>query len=336
MLVGMDISPAGPWTGPWLVLAIVLGIALAVLGAVLMLRRHGSRGPAAGTEAGAADRQRAYGDDDLPGFLESPPGSTRRAASPAGGWPSLGGGTDASATAPAAAAGKGRRRAAVLGAVALTALLMVAVVAVLVFAGRDGTAGPGRGGPHDRGTADLAPPPATPSPGDPGAGALADAAVRPGRGGGAARLEFAGLVLEQRAVGVTATYPALDASWNGRRAVAHLRLPTFNCLSATAPEDPVAAGCVASVTEYADLPSPALTVTGDDGRVQLSGRFPTYVRPNGSPPVWTGRVYEIGVRAAPVDGEPTDGWVRAEGEIRLGSGQAPTVDDPDVTVLTRD
>jgi hypothetical protein len=333
MLVGMDISPAGPWTAPWLVLAIVLGIALAVMGAALTLRRRGSRRPPAGTDA-AADRQQGYGDDDLPGFLESPPGTTARSAAPADGWPSLAGGTEAAT--PAAAAGTGRQRAAVLGALALAALLTVAVVAVLWSPGRHGTAGPGRGGPHDRGTADLAPPPAAPSPGDPGAGALADAAVRSGRDGGAARLAFGGLVLEQRAVGVTATYPSLDVSWNGRRAVAHLRLPTFNCLSATAPEDPVAAGCVASGTEYADLPSPALTVTDDDGRIRLTGRFPTYVRPNGSPPVWTGRVYELGVRAAPVDGEPAEGWVRADGEIRLGSGQAATLDGPDVTVLRRD
>jgi hypothetical protein len=142
-------------------------------------------------------------------------------------------------------------------------------------------------------------------------------------------------VLEQRAVGITATYPALEVSWSRGRAVAHLRLPTFNCLSGSAPEDPVGAGCVASGTEYADLPSPALTVTGDDGTMRLAGRFPTYVRPNGSPPVWTGRVYEVDVRAAPVDGEPAEGWVRAEGEIRLGSGAAPTLDDPEVTVLRR-
>jgi hypothetical protein len=35
-------------------------------------------------------------------------------------------------------------------------------------------------------------------------------------------------------------------------------------------------------------------------------------------------------------GEPAEGWVRAEGEIRLGSGRAATLDHPDVTVLRRD
>ena len=142
-------------------------------------------------------------------------------------------------------------------------------------------------------------------------------------------------MLEPRAVGITATYPSVEVSWNRGQAVAHLRLPTFNCLSAAAPDDPEAAGCVASLTEYADLSSPALTVTGEDGTVRLAGRFPTYLRPNGSPPVWTGRVYEFAVRAAPVDGEPAEGWVPAEGEIRLGSGAAPTLDDAGVMVLRR-
>ncbi|MDP9392048.1 MAG: hypothetical protein M3P89_11880, partial [Actinomycetota bacterium] len=192
------------------------------------------------------------------------------------------------------------------------------------------------GGPHGRGGARSSPADPAPEPRQPGAGDLADVSVLPGRDGGAARLAFGGLVLEQRAVGITATYPALEVTWNRDEAVAHLRLPTYNCLTAAAPEDPVAAGCVPSVAEYADLPSPALEVKGDDGTVRLAGRFPTYLRPNGSPPVWTGRVYEFSVRAAPVPGEPVEEWVRAEGEIRLGEGRAATLDDPDVTVLRGD
>jgi hypothetical protein len=159
--------------------------------------------------------------------------------------------------------------------------------------------------------------------------------VRPGRDGGAARLAFGGLVLEQRAVGITATYPVVEVAWDRHRGVAHVRLPTFNCLTTEAPADPVAAGCTATVAEYADLTAPELRVTGHDGTVELSGRFPTYVRPNGSPPEWTGRVYEFRVRAAPVAGAPDQGWVRAEGEIRLGAGRATTLDSPDVTVLRR-
>jgi hypothetical protein len=213
----------------------------------------------------------------------------------------------------------------------------VLVVAVLTAVARPGRPGPDRAGGHsDRATVVLPTVPATPAPGDPGAGELANATLRPGRDGGAARLAFGGLVLEQRAVGITATYPVVEVTWDGDEGIAHLRLPTFNCLTTTAPEDPVAAGCAASVPEYADLPTPGLVITGDDGTVELSGRFPTYVRSNGSPPQWTGRVYEVRLRAAPVDGARDEGWVRAEGEIRLGSDRAPTLDTPDVTVLRRD
>jgi hypothetical protein len=327
MLVGMDVTPAGPEIAPWFVLAILLVVALLALGAAAVLRRRAARRPPA--EEHTVPPQ-GYAHDDLPAFLESPPGTAGHPAPPAGGWPSLAG---SAVAAPQPEARPDRSRAVVVGALALTTLLVVAA-AVVLGPDRRGPA-PGRGEPHDRRTADLAPPPPAPAPGDPGAGKLAETDVRPGRDGGAARLQFGGLVLEQRAVGVTVTYPAVELSWDGRQAVAHLRLPTFNCLSSVAPEDPGVAGCVASATEYADLPSPALAVTGDEGRVRLAGRFPTYLRPNGSPPVWTGRVYEVDVRAQAVAGEPAEGWVRAEGELRLGSGRAPTLDTPDVTVLRR-
>jgi hypothetical protein len=62
---------------------------------------------------------------------------------------------------------------------------------------------------------------------------------------------------------------------HGALGLAHLRLPTFNCLTADVPSDPVAAGCVPSVTQYADLPTPALQVSDDGTRLSLSGRFPT-------------------------------------------------------------
>jgi hypothetical protein len=295
-----------------------------------VLRRRDGRLP------GAADAGPDPDHDDLPGFLEFPPGSAGKQAPPAAGWPALSAAPPAPSPPPV---GRSARTAprwilGVLGAAVLTALLVVAVLAAL---DRPGRPGPDRAGGHpDRATVALPTAPATPAPGDPGAGELADAAVRPGRDGGAARLAFGGLVLEPRAVGITATYPVVEVTWDRDEGVAHLRLPTFNCLTTTAPDDPVAAGCVASVPEYADLPTPALTVTGDDGTVELSGRFPTYVQPFGSPPEWTGRAYEVRVRAAPVDGAPDEGWVRAEGEIRLASGRAPTLDTSDVTVLRRD
>ena len=80
------------------------------------------------------------------------------------------------------------------------------------------------------------------------------------------RLTFGGIVLERRAVGVTATYPQVTVTSDGEEAVAHVELPTFNCLTDQAPADPVAAGCVASLTESADLATPELTVTRDGGR----------------------------------------------------------------------
>jgi hypothetical protein len=332
MLVGMDISPAGPWIAPWLVVAVVLGVVVLVgVGTLLVLRRRDGA-----IEAGPPP---GFGDDDLPGFLESPPGSAGEPAPRAAGWPVLAPAPQPAAPPPPGPPGGAARRTAVIaGAALLTSLL---VVAVLAFAPRPGPRGPdGAGGPHERRTSDRPQAPAAevpeaPVPGDPGAGELADVTVPPGRDGGAARLAFGGLVLEQRAVGITATYPVVEVTWDRRGGVAHVRLPTFNCLTTEAPEDPVAAGCAATVVEYADLPVPDLAVTGDDGTVLLSGRFPTYVRPNGSPPGWTGRVYELRVRATPVDGAPDEGWVPAEGEIRLGSGQAPTLDSPDVTVLRR-
>ena len=333
MLSPMDIVQAGPWIPPWVLLVLVPALVLAGVGALLLLRRRNARRrPAAAGDDGPAG-PRPYGDDDLAAFLESPPGTAGSPAAPPGGWPALAGepgaaSSTASLVVAEPSAGTGRRRAVALGALALTVLLIVA--AVLAFALRPGSPGPGRAGGHAPETADLPPVPAAPTPGQPGAGELADVSVQDG---GAARLEFGGLVLEQRAVGITATYPVVEATWNGTQGVAHVRLPTFNCLTVTAPENPVAAGCVPTVPEYGDLPSPAVTITGDDGTVQLSGSFPTYVRPNGTPPVWTGHVYELRVRAAPVDGQPAEGWVRAEGEIRLGSGRATSLDSADVTVL---
>ena len=338
MLSGMDMSSAGSWT--WLV-AVALLVVLAGGGALLALRsRDGRRRRAAGQHGGGP----FPGGDDLPGVLESPPGSAGApAAVPAdrphhAGWPALVGSAPAG-SAPAAGASAGRSRPAgvVLGAVialALTSLLVLA--AVLFLDPRPGRSGSDRtGGEHGRETRDQPTAVPAPEPGEGGAGALADESVRPGPDGGAARLTFGGLVLERRAVGITATYPALEVTWNRDEAVAHLRLPTYNCLTAAAPEDPVAAGCLPSVAEYADLSSPALALTSDDGTVQLSGRFPTYVRPNGSPPEWTGRRYEFSLRAAPMAGEPGDGWVRAEGEIRLAEGRASTIEGPEVVVLRR-
>jgi hypothetical protein len=170
--------------------------------------------------------------------------------------------------------------------------------------------------------------PAAPSPGDAGAGALAGQSVPLGRDGLAAALTFGGVVLEQRAVGVTVTYPRVRLTTDGTRALASVELPTYNCLADAAPDDPVAAGCSRAVAEYAELTTPALHVERSGPRAQptvrITGRFPTYTRPNGTPPVWTGAVYELTVTAA-ADGSGAGRQVPATGEFRLGGDAAAAV-----------
>jgi hypothetical protein len=149
----------------------------------------------------------------------------------------------------------------------------------------------------------------------------------------AARLTFGGLVLEPRAVGVTAAYPKVEVSTEGDRARARVEFPTFNCLSAAAPVDPVAAGCTPSVPEYAELRSPDLVITSDGDGFRVTGRFPTEVRPNGSAPVPTGRVYELRITVTPAAGTAPDGWQPADGVLELGSARTETVGAPGVNVL---
>ena len=151
-----------------------------------------------------------------------------------------------------------------------------------------------------------------------------------------ARLTFGGVVFEPRAVGVTVTYPVVEVRTDGERARARVEFPTFNCLGAEAPADPVAAGCTPTMTEYAQLTSPDLVVAGDveaDGGLRLTGRFPTEVHPNGSPPAPTGRVYELRMTVAAADGPAEQGWRPAEGVLELGPGRTQTVPEPGVSVL---
>jgi hypothetical protein len=331
--------------GPWLVLGATVGLllALAVVLAVVAARRRGSDPPA---EPAPRDD---WVVDDLPGFLDDPAGA-----------PDAGTGHPAPlATAPPPSRtaefppepGDGGRT---LLAMALGALLLVgagATVAALGAADEDPPAADGTsaadGTPADDGTdptdagepSDDAPPttppppgfpalPAAPEPGDPGAGRLADRSVEVGPDGMRAELSFAGVVLERRAVGVTATYPTLRltaADVPDGPAVAHVELPTFNCLTDEAPADPVAAGCLRTPVEYADLPTPALSVSRTGDGVRISGRFATYLRPNGSAPVWTGRVYPLTVTVVP--GRSAGA---TEGLLELGDDRARLSGDPAV------
>ena len=296
MLDPMDIP--GTATAPWLLLGVVLGVLLVLLAgltAAVVLRRRRS--------APAAQPPRTDdGRDDLLAFLESPPGSGAGPAVPQAGWAAL--------TAPAVALpslpSRGRRDAVVvLTAMAVTALLLVGVVAAVAATSEPD----GRRGAHSRD----------------GAPAARDAA--------AARLTFGGLVLEPRAVGITATYPVVEVATDGDSAWARLEFPTFNCLTAEAPADPVAAGCTRSVPEYAELRSPDLVVDRDDDGLRVSGRFPTEVRPNGSAPEATGRAYDVRIAVRPADGGSGRGWRPAEGVLELGTGRTVTVDEPGVSVF---
>lgn len=285
MLVAMDIPAAA---GPWIALGVVLGIVLlglVGLPAALLLRR---------SPDGASVRPEPADDeapDDLAAFLDHPPGSPGERRRPVEGWAAL----SAPPPAPPAAAPPGLpvpRRSLVVVAVA-AALLAGAALAVAVGLG-DG------------------------DPGRPSASGSPASASAPA-GGIEARLSFGGVVLERHAVGVTATYPELRLA-DGR---AELELPTFNCLAGEAPADPADAGCRRTVPEYAELAAPDLRVTETGDGWEISGRFVTEIRPNGSGPVPTGRAYELVVTVVAADrGE--DGWRPAEGTLRLGPDETAT------------
>jgi hypothetical protein len=294
MLGAMDISAAGGTpTLPWLLLGVVAGVALVLLAGwvtALLLRGRPIRPSTTRAPAG-------FPDDDLPGFLESPPGAAPAAPGP--GWAVL-----APVTAPSRPDPPPHRRGnalVVVAAMAGTALLLVGLAAAVAGTSR----------PDDR----LA------------------ASTSAARGGTDARLTFGGVVLEPRAVGVTATYPVVEVSSDGDRSRARIRFPTFNCLTTEAPADPVAAGCTPTPTEYAELHSPDLAVADEGDGFVVTGRFPTETRPNGSAPEPTGRTYELRISVTPAGPPAEDGWRPARGVLELGPGRATTVDGPGVSEL---
>jgi hypothetical protein len=296
MLVVMDIPAAA--AGPWIVLGVALGIVvvlLATVGAVWTVRRR--RRPVGTPGDGAAPNPAV---DDLAAFLEFPPGTASAPSPPRDGWAQL-----SSVSAPAPAPGSSappRRRDDAVGvvtALAIAVLLLVGAAAAVAATSR------------------------TPDPA-PAAGAIRTPAEPSAPDGGSTRLAFGGVVLEQRAVGVTATYPTVRVTWDGRGSRATVELPTFNCLTDEAPADPVAAGCLRAVPEYAELSSPALEVWRAGDGLHISGRFPTTVRPNGSAPVPTGRVYELVVTVTPGEGTASGDVLPAEGVLQLGGDRART------------
>ena len=84
MLTGMDLAAAS--AGPWLVLGVVVGLvlagALALAFAAARRTRRSSAGASA-TEPAQPEPPEGWVEDDLPGFLEHPPGVATEARPPA-------------------------------------------------------------------------------------------------------------------------------------------------------------------------------------------------------------------------------------------------------------
>jgi hypothetical protein len=338
MLAGMDSS--APAAVPW----IVLGVAVLALGglAVVLLtgRRGGLRAPGpVHPAATVAPPPARFPHDDLPGFLDAPPGTP---AVPAPAPPEPAAAVEDDVTRD----GEGGSGAGwAVAAMAAVALLLVATLAVVAATTRDDvvpvaerpdpttapaptTAGESTGPP----VPELPGVPADPLPGESGAGALADRSVPLGEDGVTATLGFGGIVVERHAVGITVAEPVVSVTATGDpaaddgAALAHVALPTWNCVADAPPADPEAAGCVRSTTEYADLPSPALQVTRDGEQLRLTGRFPSYTRPIATAPAYTGRVYELTVTVSPA-GPVRDGGAVAEATLFLGTDRTTTTRD---------
>jgi hypothetical protein len=301
MLVAMDISGWG--AGPWLVAALVLGLAGLTL-AMTWLWQTRTQHP---VESPMAEPLPAPL-DDLTEFFERPPGSARHSRpplgstghsrTPASGWTALSAPVVAPSAAPAAELGSARRRP--------IALAIAAVLLLLAAAGSLGIAAT-----RHHGTA---------------AGSRAVATTQAGPATGiSGDLSFGGVVLEWRLVGVTVTYPSVRLTSDGGAEAAHVELPTWNCLADAAPADPAAAHCARSVPEFADLRSPALSVTQTaPGHLRISGRFATSTHPTGGSPTPTGRAYDLVLTVEATGG--TTGQQPVTGELALGSDSATTTD----------
>ena len=362
-----DVSPdPRRWSVVVLLLALAAGITAAALAGRPSRSRPTGRAdlpappPVGGTGSDRAPAEPAEVLDDLPGFLENPPGSAPAlsVAAPVSALTEpVDEPTDPPRTGATAAAPSGpppatpsRRGTAV--ATALTVLALVVAAVLVGVAGQDPDT-PARAADTTApapiptgGAATLSAPTGAAAPGADAtapasapatatatdAAALALQSVPLGDDGLAAAATFAGVVLEQRAVGLTVTYPSLSVTTDGSRSLAHLRLPTFNCLTPEPPEDPLAAGCVRSLTEYADLPSPQLQVSRDGDTVEVVGLFATYTRPNGSAPGHTGRAYQL-TAAITADGPQREGSAPAAGVVRIGLDSAATSAERGINLL---
>jgi hypothetical protein len=342
---------SAPAAVPWIVLGVAV-LALAGLAGLWLTRRPA---PPAPVPAPAEPRPVAaghgivrYPDDDLPGFRDAPPGTPGAAPAPrppAVPW------TAAADDVPVPTPEDLPSAARAVAAMAATALVLVAALAGVAAAGRDDAPpqAPAARTPDPLPPVTTAPTstaplpelpgiPADPLPGEGGAGVYANRSVPLGEDGVTARLTFGGIVVERYAVGVSVGYPSVSLTATGEpgsdgyAALAHLRVPTWNCLAAEPPADPLEAGCVRSTTEYADLPSPALTVVRDGEELRVTGRFPAYSRPVATAPAYTGRVYDLTVTASP-GSRVRDGRAAADATLFLGTDRVSSVDLPGLNVV---
>lgn len=319
----------------WVLLALVLGLAAGATAATLVARRPGGGAPPPADlpPAPAPGTRPALEVDDLPGFLEHPPGSpapapaattapTAPTAPPAMATAASATASPAGATAvrPARRKGGGRHSPAALSArstlvaMAVAAAVLVLVAVVIALVGRDDAARDG---------SPASSPPA----------AASDPAEETEVAALSARATFGTVLLERRRVGVTVTRPDLTVSSDGTRARAHVLLPTYNCLLPEPPPDPEAAGCAPAATEYADLTGADLRLTRDGDRFELAGRLATYTQPPRGPAAHTGRSYPLGVTLT-ADGPQQDGTAPARGLLRLGTESTATTGDAGANVLT--
>jgi hypothetical protein len=267
---------------------IAVGVLLGLAGLVLA-------GLVAAVVAGRRTQPPADPVDDLPDFLEFPPGSaapTRPGSATAT--------HDVVALSPPPGPPVPRRRLTIWALAALAGLAVLLLVAAVVVASLPGS---GR-----RGAGEHRP------------------AVDTSAAGDEARLRFGGIVLEERAVGVTVTYPELTLEADSDGPVASLELPTWNCLAAEAPEDPADAGCGPGRTEYAELRSPDLEVTRDGQGLRIAGAFATTTRPAGGEPEPTDRTYDVVVTVSPEGSATSDRRVPASGDVQLEDRRTSVVE----------
>ncbi|MDP5182791.1 hypothetical protein QOZ88_09075 [Blastococcus sp. BMG 814] len=273
-----------PAATAWLVVGVVLGaLAVATLVSVLAVARH---------RAGRRRGRSAAPVDDLAEFLEHPPG-TRPQAPPPAGWATL------APPEPSPPVGDRERSGPLLAALCVAALALVGAAAAVAAATADRT------------------PPVRASGTSPAPAITIEAPGVP-----VADLVVGGLVLEPRAVGVTATYPEVRLTTGAGAPRLELRLPTYNCLTAEAPADPVAAGCTATPVEHAVVEGDDLSVIRDGEGWVVRGEAATVVRPDGSAPEATGRVYPLELTVSPEGAPAADGTRAAGGDLRLGTGRA--------------